>query len=107
MGRPLQKKDHRTTKQDAAKYAKRHRKEGKHDKPFPPVAFHRDAFDRILAQPGCVGIRSYPGLTDANEPTMVLVGVDAAGNDMVDGALAQFAEPCPTNCSDTNVLNTD
>ena len=107
MGQPLEKKDHRTSKQDAAKYARRHRKAAKHDRPFPPVAFHRDAFDRILRQPGCMGIRSYPGLSDAGEPTLVLVGVDADGNDMIEGALAQFGGVCPPSCSEQNDLNTD
>ena len=106
MGRPLEKKDHRTTKQDAARYARRYRNEWKNDRPLPPIAFHRDAFDRILGQPGCVGLRAYPALTDAGEPTMVLVGIDEAGNDMVDGALAQYGLQCPPHCSDGNDLNT-
>ena len=105
MPRPLEPQDHRTTRQDAARYARRYRQQAEHERPLPAIAFHRDAFDRILRQPGCVGIRAYPGLTDAGEPTLVLVGVDDAGNDMVEGALAQYGSVCPPHCSAPNDLN--
>lgn len=105
MARPLPKQDHRVTKQDAAKYTRRFRGKPKHDKPMPPLAFHRDAFDRILNQPGCVGIRAYPGTSESGEDTLVLVGVDEEGNDLVDGELAQFGQACPPFCSDGNEIN--
>ena len=107
MGRPLPKQDHRVDRQSAARYTRRFRGKAKHDKPMPPVAFHREAFDRILRQPGCVGIRAYPGTSESGEDTLVLVGVDAEGNDMIGGELAQFGQTCPPSCPDQNELNAD
>ncbi|MEJ7736716.1 MAG: hypothetical protein WKF97_04745 [Chitinophagaceae bacterium] len=59
--------------------------------------FNRDIFDDILAQPGCFGIRYYfanspdvapdnisDGILEAN-PTIVIVGVDRNGDDMLPG----------------------
>ena len=108
MGKPIPKKDHKISKKDAKEYTKRFRdKEEKKDPlpPMPPVAFHRDAYDRILSQPGCVAVRSYPALTAEGGATVVLVGVDVDGNDLVDGELAQAADVCPPFCSDGNDLN--
>lgn len=110
MAKPIPKKDHRISKDDARKYTKRYRdrqKKGEALPPLPAVAFHRDAYDRILSQPGCVALRSYPALTEEGEITVVMVGVDAAGNDLVDGELAQQGELCPPFCSNPNALNGD
>jgi hypothetical protein len=43
----------------------------------------RNIIDLILAQPGCVGMRFYYGLNDQGQKTLVYVGVDANGNDLV------------------------
>jgi hypothetical protein len=107
MGRPLPKQDHRIGRQDAARLTRRFRGRGRPEKPMPAIAFHRDAFDRILRQPGCVGIRAYPATTESGGDTLVLVGVDAEGNDMVAGELAEFGSTCPPTCPDDNDLNAD
>ena len=39
--------------------------------------------DQILAQPGCVGIHFAYGLNEAGQKTLVYVGIDAQGNDLV------------------------
>ena len=105
MGKPLPPVDHKISLPDAAKKTKKYKEQKEHKKPFPVGAFHRSAFERILAQPGCVGIRSYPAEQDDGSATMILVGVDADGNDMVAGELSQDWITCPDVCSDSNTLN--
>src|ERR1041385_3761156 len=67
--------------------------------------FGRDGLESILAQDGCVGIRYYNGLNAAGEPVIILVGADKYENDLYEGTLLEFAEPCPTRCSGNNPLN--
>ncbi len=67
--------------------------------------FGADAINAILAQPGCVGIRIYNGQDAAGVKKLVLVGADAAENDMFTGELAQHSRPCPSICSLPNPLN--
>jgi hypothetical protein len=43
----------------------------------------RNIIDQILAQPGCVGLRFYNALNEIGQKTLVYVGVDAAGKDLV------------------------
>jgi len=61
-------------------------------------AFTRVAFERILGQEGCAGIRAYYALRPDGIPTLVLVGVDEFGNDMDDGELSEETWPCPPIC---------
>lgn len=57
----------------------------------------------LMNQSGTVDIRAYIAVKDNNEPTVVVVGVDANGNDMIDPArgfhIYDFAEPCPNCCN--------
>jgi hypothetical protein len=62
--------------------------------------FARNAFDKILAQPGVVGIRYYYAQTDQGTPTLVLIGVDGKGQDMQTGVMMENATPCPPFCGD-------
>jgi hypothetical protein len=55
----------------------------------------RNIIDQILAQPGCVGISFYNAVNEEGLKTLVYVGVDAAGKDIIkkvvverDGALS-------------------
>ena len=43
----------------------------------------RNIIDQILAQPGCVGMRFYYGLNEDGRKTLVYVGIDAYGKDLV------------------------
>ncbi len=43
----------------------------------------RNVIDQILAQPGCVGMRFYNAYNEKGEKTLVYVGVDATGKDIV------------------------
>jgi hypothetical protein len=78
-------------------------------------AYEQKAFDRLINQTGCVGIRCYFAMTTATSHpdetekrlTLVMVGYDAAGNDLVDGQLAEMGFPCPNVCSSSNALNSD
>jgi hypothetical protein len=60
--------------------------------------FARNAFERILAQPGVVGIRYYYAQTDEGTPTIVLVGVDAKGQDIQTGLIMERSLGCPPFC---------
>ena len=68
-------------------------------------AFTRVAFDRILSQPGCQGIRAYYAQTPEGRMTLVLVGVDELGHDIDDGELAEMAYPCPPFCPINSALD--
>jgi hypothetical protein len=68
------------------------------------VYFERNIYDKILAQPGCVGIRQYFAQDGTAGVTLVLVGVDAKGNDLINGIIGEAAALCPPLCpSDTKL----
>lgn len=66
--------------------------------------FSKSAIEAILNQPTCTGLRYYYAV-DNSAPTIVLTGVDAAGNDIDTGELAQHSLPCPPTSSTPNPLN--
>lgn len=66
--------------------------------------FGREILQRMLDQEGCAGIRMYYGLDDKGGKQLVLVGVDAAGQDMEDGTIADRSRVCPPDCA-TGALN--
>lgn len=66
--------------------------------------FGRNILETILSQDGCVGIRMYYGLRADLSRELVLVGVDAEENDILD-LVADISTPCPKACSDPNPLN--
>jgi hypothetical protein len=43
----------------------------------------RNILEQVLAQPGCIGIRFYNAYNEAGEKTLVYVGVNATGSDMI------------------------
>lgn len=43
----------------------------------------RNIIEKILAQPGCVGIRFHYALNDKGQKTVVYIGMDASGNDLL------------------------
>jgi hypothetical protein len=104
MGTPLPPNDHKIDLPKAAQLTRVFRERGK-GTTAPVIAFNREGFERILAQPDAVGIRIYPAVRDDGTMTYVLVGVDKAGNDMVDGELSEEGVECPIYCPDPNVLN--
>ncbi len=66
--------------------------------------FGRNIFDKILAQPGCVGVRLYYAQKADGSPTVVLAGVDTYGNDIKGGVYGEDWLPCPPWCG-VNGLN--
>lgn len=60
--------------------------------------FNRDAVERILAQPRCVGVRYYYAPNDDGIPVFILVGVDGKGQDLQTGSIAAVVRPCPPFC---------
>ena len=60
--------------------------------------FARNAFEKILAQPGVIGIRYYYAQTDDGIPTLVLVGVDGKGQDIQTGLIMERILACPPWC---------
>jgi hypothetical protein len=67
--------------------------------------FGRNIFDKILSQPGCVGLRYYYAKKDDGSHTIILVGVDSNGNDLAQGILGDDAKPCPPWCPVASPLN--
>ena len=90
-------RDHAISRADAAALTRRYREAAGNDAQRA-VLFPRDVYERILAQPGCQGIRAYNGRGEKGEQHTVLVGVDADGNDMTSGVLSQYGIPCPPYC---------
>lgn len=70
------------------------------------VAYGRIQIETLLAQPGCNGIRMYFAKEVDGGETLVLVGVDANGNDMLN-LIIESGKRCPTECGANNALNTD
>jgi hypothetical protein len=66
--------------------------------------FGRNAFEKILAQPGVVGIRYYYAQMDDGTPTLVLVGVDSKGQDLQTGLIMERIIPCPPLCGEASEL---
>lgn len=67
--------------------------------------FGKAAIQAILNQPNCVGIRMYYALDPDGKKQLILVGTDAAENDLVNGLLAERSTACPPICSNSNPLN--
>ena len=96
--------DHEITLEVAAEFTARYRNQ----MPTSDLKggfFGRDALEAILAQEHCVGIRYYYGLDGHDKQVLVLVGVLANENDMVNGLLGEAAVPCPQMCGLANELN--
>ncbi len=66
--------------------------------------FGKSALLTILSQKDCIGIRYYFGRDEAENISLVLVGVDANENDMSDGEIAERQWDCPPHCSMNNAL---
>jgi hypothetical protein len=67
--------------------------------------FGKNALQQMLNQQNCIGMRYYYGEKDDGTPVLVLVGVDTNGNDLVEGAILEWSNPCPPFCGNSNALN--
>lgn len=95
-------RDHRISLADAAAHTRRHRESG--ISPVTAGAFHADQVRLLLDQPGCAALRIYHGRDVEGAATLVLVGVDATGSDMVEGDMLEWGFPCPPVCTSPNAL---
>lgn len=66
--------------------------------------FDRAVLDQMLSEPGVTGVRLYHALNPDGSTTLVAVGVDAQGNDLEDGTIAEKARPCPPFCDNASTL---
>lgn len=64
----------------------------------------------LLAEKEVVDIRAYIGVDEDGVNKLMLVGVDADGNDLINDELQQyiydFTQPCPTTCDINSPLYT-
>jgi len=67
--------------------------------------YGKTAISDILAQDDCVGIRIYFGEDDLGNTQLVICGVKADEDDIVNGLLAEFGAACPPSCGTSNALN--
>ena len=71
--------------------------------------FNRDAFDSLLAQEGCEGIRLYYSMDDKQKLHIIAVGVNSLNQDMIDreddSIIVETAVRCPAQCPPESVLN--
>ena len=67
--------------------------------------YGKEAIMAILSQANCVGIRIYYALDDNGAKQLILVGANAAENDLYNGLLAERSVKCPEQCSSANPLN--
>ena len=104
FGQMPQKRNHEVPLDSAKKFIKNLEKDAMQLKTKGGM-FDRSAFEKILGQKGCTGIRYYYAKTDEGTPTIVLVGVDSSGSDMITNAMAmERSLPCPPFCDTQNLL---
>jgi hypothetical protein len=60
--------------------------------------FGKDIVNKILAQPGCVGVRMYYGKQASGKSSVIIIGVNKYGKDMESGVLAIPTIICPPFC---------
>ena len=44
----------------------------------------KNILEQVLSQPGCVGMRFYNGINEKGQKTLVYVGIDADGKDLLE-----------------------
>lgn len=75
--------------------------------PGDTIAFAagKEKLIELLTQDECLGARIYYAIKDDGEKNLVIVGVDANGDDMEDRLILDNLIQCPVNCSRNNHLN--
>jgi hypothetical protein len=94
---------HEISLAEAKLHIQRHKKNPIHPK-HHGGSFDRAAIDKILAHPDCKALRIYHGKNEDGSPSLVLVGVDAAGKDMISSSIMEKIRPCPPYCDDGSEL---
>ena len=77
-------------------------------------SFDREAFDKLLQNENCKGVRIYYGMRENDQQiNAIIVGFDADGKDLLpvenkvmdgtDPIIVDQGLPCPTNCPDSGL----
>jgi hypothetical protein len=67
--------------------------------------FSKSSLLSVLNQNDCVGIRVYYGIAALVSPRLIIVGVKANEDDIVEGEILEMGLQCPPNCGSLNDLN--
>ncbi len=80
--------------------------------------YNREAFDALLAQPGCIAVRIYQSMDEALRLHSIVVGVNSQNEDILPntdatlsineedgGIILEEAQRCPPLCKPTPPLN--
>jgi hypothetical protein len=70
-------------------------------------AYGKSQMLALLEQQNCAGFRIYNGIDEVGAQQLIIVAVDADGNDLYRGVLLDRSQPCPSICSTENPLNTN
>jgi hypothetical protein len=75
--------------------------------PTLPRAFkiEKAEIDEIMSASGAEGMRTYLGVDDNNDYHLVIVAIDAQGNDILTHVY-NHTSSCPPSCDTDSVLNT-
>ena len=98
------KEDHSITLEEASNLTQNFQLQASPDQVIAGY-FGKEAILAILSQESAVGMRCYYALDADGISHLVIVGVNAKGNDMTDGLLAQRMTKCPPYCAELNELN--
>jgi len=99
------KQDHKIPVGEAQAMTKRHR-DGSAQGSERAHMFPRDVFESLLKNPNVKGIRLYHGKGQDGKGSMIAVGVDGDGNDLLaDGDIFNRGFPCPPYCTGAGGLN--
>lgn len=84
------------------------------EKNLLPIAesFDRAAFDKVLSQPGCTGLRIYYGMNEDLQLRAIIVGLNEKNEDLLpadpsvtDGTIIEDGMMCPPVCAPASLLN--
>jgi hypothetical protein len=98
-------REHKITLAEAKAMTKKHRDDSPGGGVERAHMFPRDVFEALLANPKVRGVRLYHGKGTGGENSLVVVGVDADGNDLLDGDIIDRGFPCPPFCTGAGGLN--
>ena len=75
-------------------------------KDLKAFAIDQQILNDVLAPEGVVGIRTYLGLDANMDPHLMIVGIDANGNDLINPQsgyhIYNFSIACPSACSSSS-----
>lgn len=94
------------TLETAQEWASRwNKKTGSYERHHHLKAFFIPGIDltQVIGETGEKNVRAYIGVDENDVERLMIVGVDADGNDMIDDAkgfyIYDFSEPCPSTCN--------